>query len=77
MTSPSSSAPTDAHGARLLPDRDVEEPGQLACAEPFLDLLLETPDEQHLSEELAEEVLGDGAFFSTLANSALSLCSGS
>ncbi len=47
----------DADGAGLLPDRDVQEPGKLSRAETLLDLLLETPDEQHLSEELAEEIL--------------------
>jgi len=31
----------------------VEEAGQLAGAEPLLDLLLETPDHQHLAEEVA------------------------
>ena len=46
----------DAHGDGLLADRDVQEPGELSRAEPLLDLLLETPDEQHLSEELAEEI---------------------
>ena len=49
----------DAHGAGLLPDRDVEEPGQLSRAETLLDLLLEAPDEQHLAEELAQEILRD------------------
>jgi hypothetical protein len=47
----------DADGARLLPDRDVQEPGELARAEALLHFLLETPDEQHLSEELAQEIL--------------------
>src|SRR5207248_5445376 len=45
-------ADADCHG--LLTDRHMEEPGQLAGAEPFLDLLLEPPDEQHLAKEIAQ-----------------------
>ena len=47
------------HGARhadgdgLLPDGDMQEAGQLACAELLLDLLLEMPDQQHLAVELS------------------------
>ena len=44
---------------RLLPDRDVQEPGQLAGAEALLDLLLEAPDQEHLAEEVAQRVLRD------------------
>ena len=41
----------DADRDGLLPDRDVEEPRELAGAEALLDLLLEAPDEEHLAEE--------------------------
>ena len=44
---------------RLLADRDVEEPGQLARAEALLDLLLEVPDQEHLPEKLAQPLLGE------------------
>ena len=43
-----------ARGDGLLPDRDMQEAGELAGAEPLLDLLLEAPDEQHLPEEAAQ-----------------------
>jgi hypothetical protein len=43
-----------ADGARLLPDRDVEEARQLAGAEALLDLLLEAADEEHLAQDVAE-----------------------
>ena len=59
----------DADGAGLLPDRDVEEAGQLSRAEPLLDLLLEAPDEQHLAEELAQELLGDSPLLLHLGHS--------
>ena len=59
MTSPSSSARQTPDRAASWPDRDVEEPGELSRAEPLLDLLLEAPDEQHLAEELAQQVLRD------------------
>ena len=49
----------DAARDRLLPDRDVEEPGQLARPEALLHLLLEATDEQHLAEELAQPLLGE------------------
>jgi hypothetical protein len=52
----------DADGDRLLPDRDVQEPGQLACAEALLDLLLETPDEEHLAQEIPQPFLAQRAF---------------
>ena len=58
----------DADRARLLADGDVEEARQVACAEAFLDLLLEAADEQHLAEELAQELLGDGAFLLDLGH---------
>src|SRR5882724_7304337 len=51
----------DADSDRLLPDRDVQEPRQLAGAEALLDLLLEAPDQEHLPEELAQGLLGDPA----------------
>ena len=44
---------------RLLADRDVEEPGQLARPEALLDLLLEVPDQEHLPEKLAQPLLGE------------------
>src|SRR5581483_3754427 len=47
---------------RLLADRDVQEAGQLAGAEPLLDLLLEVPDEQHLAQELAQPFLRESGF---------------
>ena len=40
----------------------MEEAGQLAGAEPLLDLLLEAPDQQHLAQEVAQAILGEGAF---------------
>ena len=46
----------DSHGHCLLADRHVEEPRQLARTEALLDLLLEAPDEQHLAEELAQQL---------------------
>ena len=46
-----------ARGDGLLPDRDVQETGELTGAEPLLDLLLEAPDEQHLPEEAAQPLL--------------------
>jgi len=46
----------------------MQEPGELSRAEALLDLLLETPDEQHLSEELAQEILGDGTFLLDLGH---------
>ena len=51
----------DADLGRLLADRDVQEPGKIAGAEALLDLLLETPDQEHLAQEVAEPVLGQGA----------------
>ena len=48
----------DADRDRLLADRDVQEAGQLAGAEPLLHLLLETADQQHLAEELVQLLLG-------------------
>ena len=43
-----------AHRDRLLADGDVEEAGQLAGAEALLDLLLESPDEEHLPKEVLQ-----------------------
>ena len=57
------------NGNCLLTDRHVEEPGQLARAEALLDLLLEAPNEQHLAEELPQQ-LGRAPFLSTLATGA-------
>ena len=51
----------DARGSRLLPDRDVQEPRELARAKAILDLLLEPADQEHLAEEAAQDFLGDAA----------------
>ena len=48
----------DADLGRLLADRDVQEPRQVAGTEPLLDLLLETPDQEHLAQEVAQPLLG-------------------
>ena len=47
----------DADADRLLADRDVQEAGQLAGAEPLLDLLLEAADQQHVAQELRQLLL--------------------
>ena len=47
----------DADADGLLADRDVQEAGQLAGAEPLLDLLLEAADEQHVAQELRQLLL--------------------
>lgn len=44
----------DSDGARLLPDRDVQEAGQLASAEPLLHLFLEAADEEHVAQDVLE-----------------------
>ena len=49
----------DADRDRLLADRDVQEAGQVAGAEPLLHLLLEPADEEHGVEEVAQRVLVD------------------
>ena len=59
MTSSRVERGADAGRGRLLPDRDVQEPGQLAGAEALLDLLLEAADQEHLAEEAAQHLLGD------------------
>src|SRR5437879_889030 len=46
----------NAHRHRLLADRDVQEPRQLARAEPLLDLLLEAPDQEHLAQVVGGEL---------------------
>src|SRR5262249_48354822 len=43
----------DADGGCLLPDRNVEEPRQLARAEALLDLLLDRADRELLAQDLA------------------------
>ena len=58
----------DPDGDRLLADRHVEESGQLAGTEALLDLLLEAPDQEHLAEELAQRLLGQGAPFLDLGH---------
>ena len=49
--------PADADGTRLLPDRNVQEPGQLTRAEPLLDLLFEAPNQQHFAQNVLQLVL--------------------
>ena len=51
----------DAGRGRLLADRDVQEPGQLARPEAILHLLLEAADEEHLAEEAAQHFFGDAS----------------
>jgi hypothetical protein len=51
----------DADGDRLLADRDMQKPRQLAGPEALLDLFLEASDQKHLPEELAQGLLGDAA----------------
>ena len=46
--------PADADRHCLLPDRDVEEAGEVTGTEALLDLLLEAADEEHLAEEVDE-----------------------
>src|SRR5439155_3566875 len=48
---------TDPDRHRLLPDRDVQEAGQVTRPEAVLDLLLEVPVQQHLAQELAQPLL--------------------
>src|SRR5437763_5337525 len=50
--------PADADRPRLLPDRDVQEPRQLPGSEALLDLFLETPNQDHLPEQLAQGLFG-------------------
>ena len=61
MTSSRVERRADAGRGCLLPDRDVQEPGQLACPEAILDLLLEPADEEHLAEEAAQHFFGDAS----------------
>ena len=49
----------DADSDGLLPDRDVEKAGEVACAEALLDFLLESPDEQHLVKEVKKPLAGE------------------
>jgi hypothetical protein len=58
--------PADPDGDRLFADRDVQEAGQLARTKPFLDLLLETADQEHLAEELAQVRLRQRPFLLNL-----------
>ena len=57
MTSPSSSARQTPTATASWPIATCRKPGQLAGAEPLLDLLLEAPDQQHLAEEVAQLLL--------------------
>ena len=59
----------DADRDRLLADRDVQEPGQLAGPEPLLDLLLEPPDQQHLAQEVAQPLLRQASLLLDLRHS--------
>src|SRR5205085_6361905 len=63
----------DADVGGLLTDRDVEEAGQLAGAEPLLDLLLEPADQQHLPQQLAQPLLRQRTSFLDLGHSYLSV----
>jgi hypothetical protein len=36
----------------------MQEPRQLAGSKPLFDLLLETPDQKHLAQEVAQALLG-------------------
>ena len=65
----------DADGDGLLADRHVQEPGELARTEAFLDLLLEAADQQHLAEEVAEVRARKRPFLLNLCHG-LSLCCG-
>src|SRR5579885_2045731 len=58
---------------RLLPDRDVQEAGKLAGAEALLHALLEAADQQHLPQEVPQEVLADGALPLDLRHGAASV----
>jgi hypothetical protein len=58
----------DADGYRLLPDRDVQEPRQVARAEPLLDLLLEVTNEEHVAEKVTQRLLGDSLFLLDLGH---------
>jgi hypothetical protein len=49
----------NADGDGLLADAGVQEPGEVACAEALLDLLLEPPDQQHLGQERDELLAGE------------------
>ena len=40
----------------------MEEAGQLARTEALLNLFLEPANQQHLAQELAEAIFGEGAF---------------
>ena len=50
---------TDADRDRLLPDRHVQEAGEITCPEALLDLLLEPPDQQHLPQEAQKLLAGE------------------
>ena len=53
----------DADRAGLLADRDVEEARELAGAETLLDHLLETTDQEHLAQKLAQSLLRERHWF--------------
>ena len=61
MTSSGVECGAHAGRRRLLPDRDVQKSRELAGAEALLDLLLEPADQEHLAEELAQQLLRDAS----------------
>ena len=62
ITSAGSSAAHTPDGDGFLADRDVQEAGKLARAEPLLDLLLEPADQEHLAQQLAQTCLPRAPF---------------
>src|SRR5262249_7865245 len=58
-----------ADGGRLLAERHMEEPGQLAGPEALLDLLLEAADQEHVPVELEQELARDLALAFNLGHS--------
>src|SRR5579862_108968 len=59
----------DADRDCLLPDRDMQEPRQLAGPKPLLDLLFEAPDQQHLAEKAAQPLVRQHPPFLDLCHS--------
>src|SRR3954462_1427000 len=59
----------DADGDRFLADRDVQEARQLARTEALFDPLLETADQQHLAQEIAQALLVQRTFLLDLGQS--------
>ena len=67
--SPSSIAAQTPTSTASWPIATCRKPGQLARAEPLLDLLLEAPDEQHLAQEVPQRLLVQGALLLDLRQS--------